>query len=164
VVLTAPTAVLVSYTGTTTLTFTVTTGQLLDSGGLWVEIFEKTMPGGIQYLGGGATQERHLSRGPRSCAPAQATYVATLRSISNTCPPGGLVASSKPGDTSALGDLPGGQRDDAYDHDEPRAVPVRQQVERYFPPDQGERRNAARSLNTRRLECESLESPWQDHP
>ena len=27
--------------------------------------------------------------------------------------------------TSALGDLPGGQRDDADDHDEPRAVPVR---------------------------------------
>ena len=37
-----------------------------------------------------------ISRGPRSCAPEQATYVATLGSISNTCPPGGLVASSNP--------------------------------------------------------------------
>ena len=50
--------------------------------------------------------------------------------------------------TSALGDLPDGQRDDADDADEPRAVPVRQQVEREFRPDQGERRNAARSLNS----------------
>jgi hypothetical protein len=51
-VLTAPTTVSVSYTGTTTLTFTATTDQPLDGGGLWVEIFEKIMQGGIQYLGG----------------------------------------------------------------------------------------------------------------
>jgi hypothetical protein len=61
-VLTAPTTVSVSYAGTTTLTFTATTDQPLDGGGLWVEIFEKIMPGGIQYLGLGVTQERHLSR------------------------------------------------------------------------------------------------------
>lgn len=51
-VLTAPTTVSVSYAGTTTLTFTATTDQPSGGGGLWVEIFEKTMPGGIQYLGG----------------------------------------------------------------------------------------------------------------
>ena len=89
-----------------------TTDQPLDAGGLWVEIFEKTMPGGSS-IWVGATQERHLSRGPRSRAPAQATYVATFGSISNTCPAGGLVASSNPGDTSALGRSawrPAGQR------------------------------------------------------
>jgi hypothetical protein len=43
-VLTAPTTVSVSYAGTTTLTFTATTDQPSGGGGLWVEIFEKTMP------------------------------------------------------------------------------------------------------------------------
>ena len=83
----------VSCAGTTTLTFTATTHQPLDGGGLWVEIFEKIMQGGIQYLGGCDSRTTSF-KGPRSRAPAQATYVATLGYISNTCPPGGLVANS----------------------------------------------------------------------
>jgi len=95
-VLTAPTTVPVSYTGTTTLTFTATTDQPLHDGGLWVEIFETIMPGGIQYLRGCNSRTTSFKGPRRSRAPAQATYVATLGSISNTWPPGGLVASSNP--------------------------------------------------------------------
>jgi hypothetical protein len=95
-VLTAPTTVSVSCTGSTTLTFTATTDQPLDGGGLWVEIFEKTMPGGIQYLGGCnlRTTSFKWPAVPRTCAGR--TFVGTLGSISNTCPPGGSVASSNP--------------------------------------------------------------------
>ena len=91
--LTAPSTVSLSYTGTSTLTFTATTDQPLDGTGLWVEIFEKTMPGGIQYLGWCNTGTTCV-KGPAVPRTAQATYVATLGSIGNTYPPGGLVATS----------------------------------------------------------------------
>ena len=94
-VLKAPTTMSESYTGTTTLTFTATTDQPLDGGGLWVEIFEKTTPGGIPCLGG-CNSRTTSCKGPRSRAPGQAAYVATSGSNSNTCPPDGLVANSNP--------------------------------------------------------------------
>ena len=53
----------------------------------------------------------------RSRAPAQATYVATLGSISKHVPAGIAGRELQPGDTSALGDLPGGQRDDHDEHE-----------------------------------------------
>ena len=66
-VLTAPTTVSVSYTGTTTLTFTATTDQPLDGGGRWVEIFEKEPGPGVPdhdppdvRLGERHDQLRHL--------------------------------------------------------------------------------------------------------
>ena len=68
----------------------------LDGGGLWAEIFANTMPGRIQYLGGCSSRTTSFKGSAGLRAPAQATYVATLGSISNTCPPGGLVASSNP--------------------------------------------------------------------
>jgi len=69
-VLTAPTTVSVSYAGTTTLTFTATTDQPSGGGGLWVEIFEKTMLGGTQYLGGLQLKNGIFqgARGARTCA------------------------------------------------------------------------------------------------
>ncbi len=75
------------------LTFTATTDQPLGGTGLWVEIFEKTRPNTIQYLVYCSSGTTCVS-GPVVPGTSQATYVATLGSISNSYPPGGLVATS----------------------------------------------------------------------
>jgi YD repeat-containing protein len=90
---TTPSTVSLSYTGVTGLTFTATTDQPLDGTGLWLEIFEVSHQVTIQYLAycsSGTT----CTSAPVIPSTSQATYVATLGSISNSYPPGGLVATS----------------------------------------------------------------------
>ena len=82
---------------------------------LWVEIFEKTMPGGIQYLGGCNSRTTSF-KGPavsRTCAGHLRRHIGVHQ---QHVPAGRAGRELQPGETSALGDLPGGQRDD---HDEP---------------------------------------------
>jgi hypothetical protein len=114
-VLTAPTTASVSYTGTTTLTFTATTDQPLE-GGLWVEIFEKIMPGGIQYLGGCNSRTTSFKGPavPRTCAGHLRRHIGVHQ---QHVPAGRPGRELQPGDTSALGDLPDGQLDDHDEHE-----------------------------------------------
>jgi hypothetical protein len=84
---------------------------------LWVEIFEKIMPGGIQYLGG-CNSRTTSCKGPavpRTCAGHVCRHFGVHQ---QHVPARRARRELQPGDTSALGDLPGGQRDDADDHDE----------------------------------------------
>ena len=115
-VLTAPTTVSVSDTGTTTLTFTATTDQPPGGGGLWVEIFEKIMPGGFQNLGG-LQLKNDTFQGACGLAPCAGHVCRHFGVRQQHVPAGRAGRELQPGDTSALGDLPGGQRDDHDEHE-----------------------------------------------
>jgi len=100
--MTVSVSVSVSYTGATTLTFTATTDQLLDGGGLWVEIFEKTMPGGIQYLGGCNSRTTSL-KGPAVPRTFAGHVCRHFGVHQQHVPAGRLGREFQTGDTPALG-------------------------------------------------------------
>jgi hypothetical protein len=81
-----------------------------------VEIFEKTMLGGIQYLSGCNSRTTSF-KGPadsRTCAGHVCRHFGVRQ---QHVPAGRAGRELQLGDTSALGDLPGGQRDDHDEHE-----------------------------------------------
>ena len=72
-----------SYTGTSSLTFTATVNQPLDGSGLYLELFELTMPGTIKYLGW-CTTGTSCSKGPTAPHATVGQFVAVLgRDLTN---------------------------------------------------------------------------------
>jgi len=140
-VLAAPTTMSVSYTGTTTRTFTATTDQPLDGGGLRVEIFEKTMPSRIQHLGG-CNSRTTTFKGPAASRTFAGHICRHFGVHQQHVPAGRAGRELQPGDTSALGNLPGGQRDDHDEHELSLSGDKWSEIST----DRG-------SLNTRRLGC-----------